>query len=193
MVAEICAEIQREKQKVHPAVHFHHITSPRTCVCCIYVCIHSFLFEIINSFFINKNTILSCQLNRLTFKAYKNGVEYSFVPPSKYDEKRVISESNYSQEYMYIDSTIFYLSTFKSTYNIDEIRKIDRYSDWFIAQNSNDTITLAGIDIQGQYWKDVLLESGVVIGYTNVSFESLKEFEDAIASLKKVGRKKIFR
>lgn len=133
--------------------------------------------------------ILACGVHNkglLEFKPVKGGVEYSFKVPDGYQERRYSGDNEYQQEYWFKDSSVFYVTTFRNTYNYKEIREQGTYYDRFEALNSGDTITLKGKDENGLMWKDKLIGGGVTIGYSNVPPSQLEEFESAVSSIKKI-------
>ena len=125
------------------------------------------------------------------FKPIKGGLAYRFKAPVGYLEKKYLRGDNESQiEFWYRDSSVFFVTTFKNTYNYEEIRKQGTYYDRFKALNSGDTITLQGIDENGLRWKDKLIGKGIIIGYSRVLPDRLAEFERAVSSIKKKGKLK---
>jgi len=96
-------------------------------------------------------------------------------------------EGDYEKEYRYwySDSSVIYVTTFENTINYEVIRQQETYYDRFNAFHSKDTLTLEGRKSDGTYWKDKLLETGVTIGYSRVPQNRLKEFTDALYSIKK--------
>ena len=120
------------------------------------------------------------------FLTFKGGEKYVFVTPEGYiSEKRYESENKYAQDYLFSDSSLFYITTFSNTNNYEEIRRQDSYADRFSAFHSGDTITLNGVDKQGLYWKDRLIKNGVTIGYSKVSSKNKDDFDKAIFSIRK--------
>lgn len=134
--------------------------------------------------------ILGCTAQKvgfLKFEPFKDGgPKYIFQTPLGYQEKRYSGDHEYQQEYWYPDSIVFYVTTFRNTYNYEQIRQQGTYYDRFEALNSNDTITLKGQDEKGFSWKDKLDGNGVTIGYSNVPPDRLDEFNKAVASLKRI-------
>lgn len=139
-------------------------------------------------FFLFLITFVSCVSHRLTkFQPYKKGSIYKFIVPQGFlEEKRFSGCHEYSQEYYYPDSSVFYVTTFENTHNYEEIRKQNTYADRFSAFRSGDTITLEGIDGRGLYWKDRLLIGGLTIGYSKVPTDKKSDFDKSILSIRKV-------
>lgn len=141
-------------------------------------------------FFIILIASVSCvsqKQGQTIFQSVKGGDKYKFSIPKGYiDEKRFAGDNEYSQEYYYSDSSIFYITTFRNTTNYEEIRKQETYYQRFNALNEGDTITLKGINDHGLYWKDRLLKGGVTIGYSNVNSNSKSEFDKSVMSIKKL-------
>ena len=133
--------------------------------------------------------VLSCKIYRervIKFKPYKSDCEYSFLVPGGYQEKRILGDHEYQQEYWYSDSIVLYITTFRNTFNYEIMREQGVYYDRFEALNSGDTITLKGTNKTGLYWKDKLIENGITIGYSNVPSEKIGEFDKAVLSIKKI-------
>lgn len=123
---------------------------------------------------------------------YRN-VKYQF---NKTEEIKIRIPKNYVFEglqgdhelehrYWYPDSSVIYITTFANTMNYEEIRRQNTYYNRINALNSNDTLTLKGININGLYWKDILLKSGITIGYSRIPRNRIEEFEKAILSINK--------
>jgi hypothetical protein len=121
----------------------------------------------------------------LVFEPVKGGVSFTFKIPDGYEERRYSGDNKHQQEYWFKDSSVFYLTTFRNTYNYEEIREQGTYYDRFEALNFGDTITLSGNDKKGLNWKDKLIGGGVTVGYSRVPSERLEAFENAVLSVRK--------
>ena len=106
--------------------------------------------------------------------------------PQNYVFEGLQGSHEFEQRYWYSDSSVIYITNFENTINYKEIRQQNTYYDRFNALQSNDTLTLQGVNIDGLYWKDMLLGGGITIGYSRVPQYRVKEFEKAISSAKKL-------
>lgn len=114
------------------------------------------------------------------------GQWYVFTPPEGYvQEIHYFNEHGYGQEYIYPDSSKFYVLTFTDTDNYENIRNQGTYNLRFWALHTNDTMTLSGKTKDKLYWKDRLLKCGITIGYTKVKLDKKKHFDQSIYSIKK--------
>lgn len=89
------------------------------------------------------------------------------------------------KEYMYADNSTFYISDEdgNTSLNYNNIRSDKFQSDKSImAFSSKDTITLQGIDKNGNYWKNKY-DGEVNIGYLNIPKEKKEEFDKIISSI----------
>lgn len=121
------------------------------------------------------------------FQPIKCGHKYKFNVPKGYTyEMRIAGDHEYEQQYYYPDSSVFYVTSSNNTSNYEEIRVQGTYHDRFDALYKGDTLLLKGIDKCGLYWKDRLLESGVTIGYSNVSSNRKNEFDKCVLSIRKL-------
>ena len=114
------------------------------------------------------------------------GYWYVFTPPEGYiKEYYYFSEHDYGQEYIYPDSSKFYVVTFSNTSNYEYIREQGTYYLRFWAYYTGDTMTLTGKSKNGLYWKDKLIGCELTIGYTKVKPENINKFEKGIKSIRK--------
>ena len=129
---------------------------------------------------------ISRKVTNLIYNPDKMGPKYSFELPSGYTESRISGDNEYSQQYLYKDSLVFYITSFKNTHNYNQIRKQGTYYERFNALAENRTLTLQGTTRDSLYWKDKLLETGITIGYSKVPKDRISEFNQAIISLQKL-------
>lgn len=122
----------------------------------------------------------------LIFNPYKDGPLYSFELPSGYIESNVSGDNEYLKQYLYKDSLVFYVTSFRNTHNYKEIREQGTYYDRFNALTAKEMLTLQGVTKDGLYWKDKLLKNGITIGYSKVPKDRKLEFDQAILSVERI-------
>lgn len=105
--------------------------------------------------------------------------------PEGYDAKYYMGNHEYEQNYWYSDSMVLYITTFANTINYDNIKNEGTYYDRFKALNEGDSLTLEGVDKQGRYWKDRLMENGITIGYSKIPKSKRLLFENALSTFRK--------
>ncbi len=136
-------------------------------------------------------TFFDCNVQNELYKQFhtpKGRDKYIFEVPKKYVSENKIGsgEKYYAQDYLYSDSSLFYVTTFPNTENYEEIREQNTYYKRFSAFHTGDTITIEGIDEKGLYWKDRLLKGGITIGYSRVSIKNKSTFDKSILSIRKL-------
>ncbi len=103
--------------------------------------------------------------------------------------------------YVYADSSFIYVTNFRNTPNYYNIRKLGdsiaqyRFQDEELTTEINqlsgktvreflpDTLEISGIQINGQYWKDIKIGC-INVGYINVTKEKKDIFDNAIKSIR---------
>lgn len=135
--------------------------------------------------------IFSCSINKgltsLTFKGFDNlnkkKYHYTLFPPKDFILK-VIEGGNewHEKQCVYSDNSILYINNENGipTINFHNISKdslsMKKNFSTFI---SGDTLTVFGVDNQGNHWKNKRYKQ-INIGYLNVSNERLEEFDKAL-------------
>jgi hypothetical protein len=141
---------------------------------------------------------ISCMPNysRTSFTHYLSDVnqqkkiKYSIDIPDGFILKTIKAggEVGTENQYQYSDSSVFYISDFKSSMNEQNIRS-EGYSSKKIeyameAVGSNyDTLILSGKNKNGFYWKEILIGK-ICVGYFNVTAEKKYSFEKALNTLR---------
>lgn len=142
--------------------------------------------------FLFANSCTPDYYRRIVFTHYSSNVnkqekiKYSAEIPKGYTLKiySASGETGMENQYLYPDSSMFYISDFGSTINEQNIQNEGYASKKFeysmqVVGLTNDTLILSGRNQSGAYWKEVLIGK-VSIGYLNVSKEKKDFFDKAI-------------
>lgn len=119
-----------------------------------------------------------------SFKFYESGsmknAQLKIPKWASIQKIKADAESGAENQYWYADSSVFYITDKNGTLNYSSIRKQDgSYSRQFMS----DSISLAGIDERGNYWREIKYR-GLFYGYSNVPLTKKVIFDDALGSLK---------
>ena len=122
----------------------------------------------------------------VSFKTHNDKGEsfiYSLVLPKGYKLTKLSFENENVQTYTYADSSRIFFSDnlAPSAFYKDAYKKYGK--DINLAFLSSDTITIAGQDEEGRYWK-TRKDFNVVYGFTQVPADKLNQFENIVNSFK---------
>ena len=131
-------------------------------------------------------------LEKIKYITYSNNLKREIIYQVKIKNGFKISAISGGNEwteksYSYPDNCIFYVSDEKgnTSLNYENIRNNQLMSDKSISASiKNDTITLQGVDSNGNYWKNKY-DKEVNMGYKNVSKERKKEFDLYLLNIKR--------
>lgn len=125
---------------------------------------------------------ISCTTTKtVSYRIGKSPIKYKLEIPKGYIFEGIAGDHEFEKRYWYPDSSVIYITTFSNTLNYDEIRSQGTYYQRFQAIHSNDTLTLAGQDSTGMFWKDKKLKY-ITVGYSNVPLSGKAVFDKAIDS-----------
>ena len=132
----------------------------------------------------------STETKTIRYKLYENDTRknhvYTIQIPKGYKLFSWTGGHEEQHEYWYSDSSVIYLSRDLgvSTINNENIKNEEgAYAKRLQEFLANDTITLSGTDISGEYWKEIKLKN-ICLGYAGVAKEKVEIFESALHSLK---------
>lgn len=129
--------------------------------------------------------VTSCTSYRtISYRIGRSTIIYKLDIPKGYEFQGLAGDHEFEKRFWYPDSSVIYITNFDNTLNYYEIRNQGTYYDRFDAIHSNDTLTLAGKDSLGMFWKDKKLQN-VTVGYSKVPPSSKEEFDKAISSVRK--------
>ena len=90
------------------------------------------------------------------------------------------AESGKEDQYLYADSSIFYITNKQGTPNYSLIRGQEAaYSKQFMS----DSLSLTGIDEKGNYWREIKYLN-LFYGYKNVPLNKKQAFDEALSTIK---------
>jgi hypothetical protein len=90
------------------------------------------------------------------------------------------AESGKENQYLYPDSSVFYITNKQGTPNYSLIRSQENaYSKQFMS----DSLSLTGIDEKGNYWREIKYLN-LFYGYKNVPLNKKQLFDEALRTLK---------
>ncbi|WP_375562958.1 hypothetical protein ACE193_10675 [Bernardetia sp. OM2101] len=118
------------------------------------------------------------------YKRNKKSPTFYMSIPREYEVSYLSGNHEYTQQYLYNDSALLYITTFSNTPNYPQTRKENYYYERFYAILNKDTLCISGIDSLGKYWKDSLLSNGTTLGYSKVSEERKVDFDKALSSFR---------
>ena len=118
------------------------------------------------------------------YKRKKKSPTFYMSVPKGYEVSYLFGDHEYTQQYLYNDSSMIYITTFDNTPNYKEIRKQHYYYKRFVALLNHDTLCIKGVDSLGRYWKDSLMSNGITLGYTRVPKEKKLEYDKYISSFR---------
>lgn len=130
----------------------------------------------------------SCQssnkLRTIHFDSYagKNVLNAKLKIPVWSSIKKISADAENGKEnqYLYADSSVFYITNKQGTPNYSVIRgQDDAYSKQFIS----DSLSLTGIDEKGNYWREIKYLN-LFYGYKNVPSNKKQVFDKVLSTLK---------
>lgn len=105
--------------------------------------------------------------------------------PKGYKLKRTFSENMelFLYTYRYRDSSCMYIGRYVVGPNEENIRNYnlsDKKAIFIMGFDTSSSIILAGIDMHGLYWKEVIMNDKICIGYSHVDEYKLQDYESAL-------------
>ena len=127
----------------------------------------------------------------LGVRSKKEYFKYVAIVPKGYKLTilRAGAEAGTENQYLYHDSSIFYISDFGSSLNEENIRICGHAIEkgtyiWHHRYSTKDTLTLNGKDQNGLFWKEIVIGQ-LNVGYINVNAKKKPSFDKALNSLKR--------